>query len=776
MAFKRRHFLQFAGSTLAALGYSHTHVLAQAGHYGRILAQPTPRKLALLVGINRYPEPIGALNGCLTDVELQKYLLIHRFGFHPADILEVSDHAALKPTRRNILQAFETHLIQQAKPGDVAVFHYSGHGDRIRDPNPLSTDACRQIGDCDRNGTIVPIDGMPQTDSAEVVVPDIMGQTLFLLTQALPTEQITLILDCCHSGAGTRGTVTVRAARRRAGKDQVLVPSAIELDYQQQLASRLGLSADQVQQRRQAGIAKGVAIGSASRNQLAVDAQFKGFYAGGFTYLLTRYLWQLTQNQATGTVYINLKRSTNSLSESQQGRSQIPVFEYRPEPNAQQPLYFTEMASLPAEAVLLQNNPLRFWLGGVSAQNIANPNGTVFTVIDAQGQAIGEIEQTRRMGLYGEGRLVAGAGAMQPGMLLREKVIGLPAQLTLNVAVDPSLEGSLAQVRSELQSVNRVTMVGLQHETGVDYLFGRFPANRTPANRTPVDQTPVDQTPVDQTPVDQTMAEPTSGPAVNSLGLFLPDLTPLTDTFGPAGESIRDAIARLRPRFKRLLVNRILGQLMTAGSSSLRVRATLSAVNGPGAVVRVASRSVMESEMAAGETAADPIPSFRAGTLLQLAIENLEPEQDLYLSVLVIGSDGLMNVLYPQDWNAPEEAARIDRRGSLQVPRPQDSYAFTVSGSSGSPELLLLVSTEPLRSALKGMQAIARGRGLPNSRGPLVSVDDDDSLQTLDQLLADLNTLSRGSHGTGTAPASAIAFDTSKLVVLSMVIEVGDNG
>ncbi|NJP22544.1 MAG: caspase family protein [Hydrococcus sp. CRU_1_1] len=54
-------------------------------NYRRTLAQTTNRKLALLVGIDRYPQN-RQLNGCVTDVELQRELLIARFGFKPQDI------------------------------------------------------------------------------------------------------------------------------------------------------------------------------------------------------------------------------------------------------------------------------------------------------------------------------------------------------------------------------------------------------------------------------------------------------------------------------------------------------------------------------------------------------------------------------------------------------------------------------------------------------------------------------------------------------------------
>src|SRR5919199_1558676 len=122
---KRRQFLQFASSTLATIGLSQLDFLQQGNRYGKVLAQSTPRKLALLVGINDYPESkrFQKLEGCLTDVELQRQLLIHRFGFNDTDIKTLRDKEA---TREGILTTFEDHLIKQAKPGDVVVFHFSG--------------------------------------------------------------------------------------------------------------------------------------------------------------------------------------------------------------------------------------------------------------------------------------------------------------------------------------------------------------------------------------------------------------------------------------------------------------------------------------------------------------------------------------------------------------------------------------------------------------------------------------------------------------------------
>ena len=79
---RRRNLIQFAGSTIAALtaesmfpALNHQRSQALAS-----LSKPGNRKLALLIGINRYSgEGLRSLRGCLMDIEMQRELLISRF-------------------------------------------------------------------------------------------------------------------------------------------------------------------------------------------------------------------------------------------------------------------------------------------------------------------------------------------------------------------------------------------------------------------------------------------------------------------------------------------------------------------------------------------------------------------------------------------------------------------------------------------------------------------------------------------------------------------------
>jgi hypothetical protein len=363
----RRHFLQFTGSALAGIGINQLLFQQQAQRYGQVLAQSTPRKLALLVGINSYIQQ--PLEGCLNDLDLQRNLLIHRFGFNPKDILVVPDKDA---TREGILTAFEEHLIKQAKPTDVVVYHYSGHGSRIFDPNPIVVEP----GKDGLNGTFVPVDGNLPTGYPNVggSVQDIMGHTLFLLMSALKSENVTVVLDSCFSGGATRLT----RVRARDGGKTILV-SAQERSYQEQWLSRLQMSPEDFIKGYRAGVAKGVVLAASAPNQVAREININGFKAGIFSYLLTHYLWQEDSNieQVFEKIIPNIPKLFN----------QLPLYEVKVGSGYQQQApFFISSPKSPAQAVVMQvsGNNAQLWLGGVNLRKVTM--GTVFTAVKGTGQ------------------------------------------------------------------------------------------------------------------------------------------------------------------------------------------------------------------------------------------------------------------------------------------------------------------------------------------------------------------------------------------------------
>jgi hypothetical protein len=763
MPIKRRHFLQAAGSTLAAIGLSQFDITRQGDRYGRLLAQPTARKLALLVGINDYPAGVTPLRGCITDVNMQRELLVHRFGFHPNDILTLTDQQA---TRQNLLDAFDTHLIQQAQPGDVVVFHFSGHGSLVVDPDPIPIPQGNPYGEVQGyNGTMLPYDARVNLQGNQV--NDIMGKTLFLLMSALRTNQVTVMLDSCHSGGGTRGDLRFRAVDSRVALGEA-GPSRAELATQEEWMETLRWSAAELKRRRSLGIARGVALGSAQGNQLAADAAFGRlgpgqFHAGAFTYALTRYLWQQPGSLPLERVFIDLARSTRDVARSAR-LEQVPIYMTEPQSNFEaKPLFFLAPQTPAAEAVILgdENGEVKFWLGGVSSQSLdAFEAGAIFSAIDAQGNELGQIEQTRREGLVGYGVLKGEARALpQPGRLLRERVRGIPNDLTLRLGVDDSLGAEGAEMRSRLTAIRRVEPVAVNGAESPNFLIGRM----TEAG------------------LALAAAEGVQNVGrLGSIGLFTPGLVPLRDTFGAPDETVAQAVARLVPQFQLLLAGRILRSVLNSDTSDLKVDVVVQPVQGTTAVGRSLSRGSRSPELIARRPDG-AITALQSGTEIAVQVTNRENDE-IHVGVLAIGSNGRITVLHPTDWDAPETASRLGRNETLVAPQqtlprvpnrdycenPSEDFHLCLRGS-GYVEILTIASTSPLRDALRGIQQIAEEKQA--TRGQPVGLDDEDALTVVSDLLDEVD---RNTRGDVDVRGGVRAVDVTKMAALSTMIQIVD--
>lgn len=727
---KRRHFLQFAGSTLGAITLSQSNFTQQAHRYAQVIAQNTPRKLALLVGVNSYPPGIPSLKGCLADVEMQYELLVHRFGFNPKDIVVITDEADLKPTRQNILDQFQTHLIDQAKPGDVVVFHFSGHGSRIIDPYPIPELIINGevVPNTNKlNGTLVPRDR--NTERSDVV-QDIMGRSLFLLMYALKTNNVTAILDSCHSGGGTRGDLVFRAVSSRLNSGESAKPSETELEFQRRWMKDLQLSEAKLYDMRRKGIAKGVAIGSAQFDQFAAEAKFDNdtFHCGAFTYILTRYLWQVSSVEGIGNTFVNLERSTNDLA-IKSSMYQTPIIAANPETNSQKPTFFLNPVKPWAEAVVRKVKPggeIEYWLGGISALSLeAKPKGIIWALIDAKGQEIGEIEQQGRKGLVGYGKLTKGESKnVQLGVLLREKIRGIPENLKLRVGLDVSLGEQLEIAKASLASIDRIEVVS----TGAEYILGRMTSSY-----------------LQQVKPKKIRDLPT----VDSFGLFLPGLTPLANTFQKSGESASSAVERLQGRLISLLAGKLL-KLITGSDAAFGGNST--------------KFNVTTAIIPKGSSTKTTPSQFLSGTDVQVKVRNNE-KNNLYIAVISIGSSGKITPLFPY-WNSAEIEAILAPQQEIITPQESDGYSFKLKGV-GSQEILVLASFLPIRDALKGLKSIADITN-PGGRTP-VNIEGEQALGWVQELLGDLE---RNTRGIRVESSGDRIVAKSQLAAISTIINV----
>jgi hypothetical protein len=172
----------------------------------------------LLVGIDDYASPrVPDLGGCLNDVNAMELLLQDRFNVPPENIRKLTNSHA---THQAVKAGFKDHLITQTtawvnagkpEPPPAFLFHYSGHGSQALDETSTEPDGLDE--------TIVP------HDSRVGDVYDIkdweLGQLIDELTASFSEENanVTIILDCCHSGSGTRDIKPTLIPSRRCQPD-----------------------------------------------------------------------------------------------------------------------------------------------------------------------------------------------------------------------------------------------------------------------------------------------------------------------------------------------------------------------------------------------------------------------------------------------------------------------------------------------------------------------------------------------------------------------------
>jgi hypothetical protein len=163
---------------------------------------------ALLVGIQHYQyDLLEEVPGAGKDVENFRNYLLHDLQVPPSHIYTLCDGEA---TRQAILHAFQQHLVDNPAigVGDPLIFHFSGHG--TRGPAPQSWPmSWRAREDADHMlEMIVPYDavGDPRVgrDSRPSGIPDRTLGALLRRAAERHGRNITVILDCCNSGHGTR--------------------------------------------------------------------------------------------------------------------------------------------------------------------------------------------------------------------------------------------------------------------------------------------------------------------------------------------------------------------------------------------------------------------------------------------------------------------------------------------------------------------------------------------------------------------------------------------
>ncbi|MCC0175692.1 caspase family protein [Waterburya agarophytonicola K14] len=764
MGLDRRTFLQQAGLALFtwgateigldSLGKSNNRLATSIKNYQQTLAQSTNRKLALLVGVNRYPHQEN-LDGCLTDVELQRELLIHRFGFNPQDIITLSDRQA---TRENIETAFVEHLSQQAETDDVVVFHFSGYGGQIKMPLSSEIAIAEDLNSVEYKlvNSLVPVDGMLPSKKTSIS-NSILQDTLLLLAQSLSTTKCTFVLDTSFnlSPRAKHSNFKIRSAAEVAE-----VPSSGELIFLNQL--RENLASKGLKPSKRLLSLPGVVFSASGKNQIAVERQWDNFSAGLFTQALTQHLWQITPSNK---VQVALAGAAATV-EQVMGRQQQPSLN---SPDKSAIAYYLATSDIPNAAGIISKankNNFEVKLLGLPA-NILDSYGvnsclSLVSSGSVDGNQTSLLQIKSRDGLLAKAQLLSTTTThtIEEGDFLQESLRILERNLGLTLGLDADLQRiERVDATSALANISAVDSAVVLKEENADCLLGKVNhGNLETANKEN---------------------------STFSYGLYTAGGILIGKTSGGDDEAVKIAIDRLKPHFNNLLAAKWLKLTNNEFSSKLKVDVSLASGGENPASVLSKATYLSDDKQSPGKKIAFPsknslssvvnnVPILVKGSDLQLSLNNISDRQ-LYVLLLKIDVDSNIFALYTPAKSQPTEVETqlediaIATGSQLAIPQAESSWKWKVSDSIGINTLYAVFSVRPFAQTLK---ALAAQQNFKLDQQQLLNVTN--PIAVIKSLMEDLHTASSVSNDLIANNNDVYALDVNSWATLDFVYEVSN--
>jgi hypothetical protein len=721
MGIARRQFLQAGLTSLIGWQFlTRDRVALAAEQYVSQLTTSTQRKRALLIGINQYDvqedsNPQNSisgwlpLHGCVNDVELQRDLLIHRFGFAPQDIVILTDREA---TRKNITETITEHLVAQTLPDDLVVVHFSGHGSRLGNYN-----------------TLVPVDSdLPQNLEN---LRDITLQEWQSWLKAIATDRILNVIDAGFYYPNMLAIGNFRL-RSRIGRNDWKPPLEIE------------------QIEKQPPI--GTTLRAASGEMLCADAQWSGFSSGAFTYSLVQQLWQITPattiHVVMGDIATTLDRRAlhnENLSIDKQIAEMLEVDAIKQKAIATNTFSpFLPVPNTGSDGVIvgigddrrtaevnLSGLPItvlsNYMAGSILNVMAANPNPPAIA-LNAPDRSAQQIEPIPAKPISSIPQSTVQSTVQvksRNGFKAKVEVLS-----DLNPQINPKLEtGQLLQ--EVLRAISQNVKLAIALDAGLSKIerIDATSAFSTLPNMFGVN-------------ANEQCADCLFGVQSASYGLFTVGHTPILGSFGSVGESVGVAIKRLQPFLESLLAAKLIRTTENQASSHLDVSVTLKAIIGVDErVVTIASKaSARANSIPANKVIANTIRTkpINIGDRLECQIENFS-DQPLYTRIFCL--DQRSKVLTPSFISTPyANDGVILPLETLTIPYPKAPVNWAVSAPKGMVDVHVVISRSPLLQVTKTLETSQRQASSMNG---LIAISN--SLQVAQDLLADLDRASKSS-------------------------------
>lgn len=160
------------------------------------------KKIALIVAVSEY-ENAQNLNTEQDVLYVKKTLMLQ--GFDEKDIVIIKDKEV---TSANLIKYFKSSLIDKAKQGDVAFFHFSGHGQQIMDTDGDEADGYDEALVCHQAQGLW---GEKGYRGEEHFTDDQLNKLLLELRKKIGNNgSVLVMIDACFSGTMLRANETIR--------------------------------------------------------------------------------------------------------------------------------------------------------------------------------------------------------------------------------------------------------------------------------------------------------------------------------------------------------------------------------------------------------------------------------------------------------------------------------------------------------------------------------------------------------------------------------------
>lgn len=143
---------------------------------------------ALIIGVGEYEnEDVNDLPGLDIDVDIMKRVATN-LGYKESSVLVLQDEEA---TIDNIVRGLDQWLVEGVEADDQVLIYFTGHGAQMQDQNSDEDDGLDEF--------FLAHDFQVKNNVAEGALVD---DDFYKFLSRIPTENILLVVDACHSGTG----------------------------------------------------------------------------------------------------------------------------------------------------------------------------------------------------------------------------------------------------------------------------------------------------------------------------------------------------------------------------------------------------------------------------------------------------------------------------------------------------------------------------------------------------------------------------------------------